>query len=84
MSLQLTVRSFILGIVEADEKFKSRTAYAGSDSKEGDPVQMLMFPSREHVKKLTPGQLHPKVFCSKYLPEHQAWMNKQTGNEATS
>ena len=61
---------------EADEKFKSRMAYTGDDTS-GARVAVLKFPSNEHVIKLTPGQLHPKVFCSKYLPEHQYWMDKQ-------
>ena len=60
----------------ADKKFLDRETYTKS-SKVGERVGCLRFPSHEHVIRLTPGQLHPKVFCSKYLPEHQAWMNKQ-------
>tara|TARA_B110000008_G_C16978876_1_gene567481 strand:+ start:6728 stop:9808 length:3081 start_codon:yes stop_codon:yes gene_type:complete len=38
----------------------------------------LTFPSSEHVLLLTPAQLHPKVFCAKYLPDHQNWMERQS------
>ncbi len=38
---------------------------------------VLEFPSPQCVIALTPEQLHPKVFCSKYLPEHQEWMDIQ-------
>jgi len=38
---------------------------------------VLQFPSPKHVLLLTPEQLHPKVFCAKYLPEHQEWMEIQ-------
>jgi len=44
-----------------------------SDTSDG----VLQFTSSEHVIVLTPDQLHPKVFCSKYLPEHQQWMDIQ-------
>ena len=60
----------------ANEKFLNRESYAKNPEK-GGRVQELKFPSHKHVIRLTPGQLHPKVFCSKYLPEHQSWMNKQ-------
>lgn len=40
-------------------------------------VQVLTFPSSEHLMLLTPAQLHPKVFCSKYLPDYQKWMEIQ-------
>ena len=41
------------------------------------PVTELQFPTQDHVIRLTPAQLHPKIFCSKYLPEHQLWMEQQ-------
>jgi hypothetical protein len=58
----------------ADPRFKDVKSY--TESAVGN-VQTLKFPSQEHVILLTPGQLHPKVFCSKYLPEHQQWMELQ-------
>lgn len=42
-----------------------------------DNVELLKFPSAEHIMLLTPSQLHPKTFCSKYLPDHQRWMEMQ-------
>ena len=59
----------------AKEMFKDRYNYNRGAA--GDPVTHLTFPSAAHVRLLTPGQIHPKIFTSKYLPEHQAWMNKQ-------
>ena len=41
------------------------------------PVSLLVFPSAEHLLLLTPAQLHPKVFCAKYLPDHQEWRERQ-------
>lgn len=61
----------------ADKRFMSRELYTGH-SEANVRVASLHFPSAEHVFLLTPGQLHPKVFCSKYLPEHQDWIDKQT------
>ncbi|MDA7839024.1 hypothetical protein N9A45_01700 [bacterium] len=43
----------------------------------GNSAKTLSFPSSSHVLLLTPEQLHPKVFCRKYLPEHQLWMELQ-------
>ena len=43
----------------------------------GNTAKTLSFPSSSHVLLLTPEQLHPKVFCRKYLPEHQLWMELQ-------
>lgn len=40
-------------------------------------ITTLQFPSSEHLQLLTPQQLHPKTFCSKYLPDFQTWMEQQ-------
>ena len=53
----------------ADPLFTERTAYGAGST--------LQFPSSEHLLLLTPSQLHPKVFCAKYLPDHQQWMEMQ-------
>lgn len=58
------------------DKFQIRSEYTGSEVK-GEVVTTLQFPSDAHVKRLTPQQIHPKVFCSKYLPDHQVWMEKE-------
>lgn len=58
----------------ADEAFGHLAGYTNCDA---DNVALLRFPSAEHVMLLTPSQLHPKVFCSKYLPDHQRWMEVQ-------
>ncbi len=58
----------------AEAAFRSLSSYTNS---EPDAVTLLQFPSPEHVMLLTPSQLHPKVFCSKYLPDHQHWMELQ-------
>ena len=60
----------------ADRRFTVRENYTCNPTV-GTRVSKLTFPSFEHVLKLTPGQLRPKVFCSKYLPEYQDWRNKQ-------
>ena len=60
----------------ADPRFTVRENYTCNPTV-GTRVSKLTFPSFEHVLKLTPGQLRPKVFCSKYLPEYQYWRNKQ-------
>lgn len=59
-----------------DSIFSERQTYTGEPIS-NKPVTMLQFPSEEHVLRLTPSQVHPKVFCSKYLPDHQAWMKAQ-------
>lgn len=61
----------------ADKRFLVREHYTGS-SIDGEPVRSLRFPSSEHVMLLTPAQLDPKVFCGKYLPDHQHWMEKHS------
>ena len=60
----------------ADEMFSDRQAYTG-EPHSGIGVTNLQFPTEEHIIRLTPTQLHPKVFCSKYLPDYQAWMKAQ-------
>lgn len=60
----------------ADPRFLDRAAYV-HDPTAYASVGQLCFPSSEHVLLLTPAQLHPKVFCGKYLPEHQHWMQTQ-------
>ena len=56
--------------------FSDRQTYTG-ESDAHIPVTSLQFPTEEHLIRLTPSQLHPKVFCSKYLPDYQAWMKAQ-------
>ncbi len=56
---------------EAEPMFREKANYT-TGSHIG--VQTLQFPSPKHVILLTPSQVHPKVFCSKYLPDHQHWM----------
>lgn len=60
----------------ADPQFLDRAAYTGNPTAHAT-VKQLNFPSSNHVVLLTPAQLHPKVFCGKYLPEHQHWMTVQ-------
>ena len=60
----------------ADQSCKDRRAYTGS-ADSNQPFTTLQFPSDAHIIRLTPDQLHPKVFCGKYLPDHQAWMEAQ-------
>jgi len=59
-----------------DTMFSDRRAYTGEPNSM-TPVTNLEFPTEEHVIRLTPAQLHPKTFCSKYLPDYQAWMKAQ-------
>lgn len=64
----------------SDPKFMEMSAYGNPSGFNADGPQMdgvLQFPSTHHVLQLTPEQLHPKVFCNKYLPEHQEWMELQ-------
>ena len=61
----------------ADEKFKDRAVYTQNDTKY-TPILLLGFPTTEHVIRLTPSSVHPKVFCGKYLPDHQQWMESQS------
>ena len=56
----------------ADPAFRQRTNYAIGDV--GMPVSQLFFCRDKHVLRLTPSQLHPKVFCAKYLPDFQLWI----------
>jgi len=63
----------------ANKLFCNRTSYIPGSK--GERNSILRFPSPTHVIKLTPGQLHPKVFLSKYLPEHQFWMDKQSNSK---
>ena len=60
----------------ADDAFKSRVTYTGQ-ANSNEPVLNLEFPTEKHVIRLTPAQLHPKIFCQKYLPDHQVWMEAQ-------
>ena len=60
----------------AEDGFNARVHYTG-DPIANVPVTTLEFPTEEHVIRLTPAQLHPKIFCSKYLPDHQLWMEAQ-------
>jgi hypothetical protein len=57
----------------ADSIFCNRTNYVGED----EEITSVEFPSAKHTILLTPSQLHPKVFCGKYLPDHQRWMEAQ-------
>jgi hypothetical protein len=57
----------------ADPMFTEYQDYAG----DSEDITLIQFPSPEHVLLLTPSQLHPKVFCGKYLPDHQRWMEIQ-------
>ena len=54
--------------------FADKSKYCTGDG----PVSKLQFPSTEHLLLLTPAQLHPKLFCGKYLPDHQQWMKRQS------
>ena len=62
------------GLTTADPRFMDITSYTHSNP---GNVQTLQFPSSSHVLLLSPSQLHPKIFCSKYLPDHQQWMESQ-------
>jgi len=62
------------GVPTADPQFMDITKYTNSNP---GNVQTLQFPSPSHVVLLSPSQLHPKIFCSKYLPDHQQWMESQ-------
>jgi len=55
----------------AQPAFRDRTSYTNCPV---DGVCVLQFPSPEHVRLLTSSQLHPKIFCSKYLPDYQHWL----------
>ena len=46
------------------------------------PDSYLVFPSANHIIQLTPGQMHPKDFRFKYLPDHQHWMEVQKAIQA--
>ena len=59
-----------------DAMFFDRQAYTGEPNS-NMPVTSLQFPTEEHIIRLTPAQLHPKVFCGKYLPDYQDWMKAQ-------
>jgi hypothetical protein len=61
----------------ADSKFLEESNYGNPEGSGSSANGTLVFPSSHHVIALTPDQLHPKVFCSKYLPEHQEWMDLQ-------
>ena len=58
----------------AAECFRTKAEYTKNDS---NNVCTLAFPSSTHVIQLTPSQSHPKIFCSKFLPDHQYWMELQ-------
>ena len=60
----------------AEDNFKDRHVYTGQHTS-NMPVTELEFPTTEHLIRLTPAQIAPKTFCSKYLPEYQAWMKAQ-------
>lgn len=59
-----------------DDMFCDRQTYTGEPNS-NMPVTSLQFPTEEHIIRLTPAQLHPKVFCGKYLPDYQDWMKAQ-------
>ena len=59
-----------------DDMFCDRQTYTGEPNY-NMPVTSLQFPTEEHIIRLTPAQLHPKVFCGKYLPDYQDWMKAQ-------
>lgn len=58
----------------ADPYFKDMTNYGIPN---GDICSKIGFDKSEYVQRLTPEQLHPKIFCAKYLPDHQEWMESQ-------
>lgn len=60
----------------AEPDFKDRAKYTGEPAA-FKPVRTMEFPTEHHIIRLTPSQLHPKTFCSKYLPDHQEWMHAQ-------
>lgn len=60
-----------------DTEFLEESNYGNPDGNGSSADGTLVFPSSHHVIALTPDQLHPKTFCSKYLPEHQEWMDLQ-------
>lgn len=53
--------------------FKDPTSYA----QDIENVETLSFPSSAHLLELTPQQLHPKIFCGKYLPDFQVWLEHE-------
>ena len=58
----------------AEAIFLDKAKYTNNPS---DNVCVLGFPSSSHVIQLTQSQSHPKIFCSKFLPDHQHWMQLQ-------
>ena len=56
----------------ADPDFVTRLNY--TPQLQDEPLLQLHFNSDKHVLRLTPAQLHPKIFCDKYLPDHQRWI----------
>lgn len=65
----------------ATEEFYTHENYTGPDN-DRKPESYLEFPSPKHVIQLTPGQMHPKDFRFKYLPDHQCWMELQKSIQA--
>lgn len=57
----------------ADPRFKNPEAYS-MDLTAGSSIKFVF---TDYIRRLTPEQIHPKVFCAKYLPDHQAWMEAQ-------
>ena len=59
----------------ADSAFLQRSNYTMETS--DMPISQFFFPDDKHVLRLTPAQLHPKVFCEKYVPDFQLWIELQ-------
>ena len=65
----------MFGELLCDDIYAKRISYTSSELDEH--VHALRFPCYKQVRLLTPGETHPKVFCGKYLPDHQHWMKVQ-------
>ena len=55
----------------ANEMFSRLESYTN------DGTTQIRFTNYNYVRRLSPEQIHPKVFCAKYLPDHQMWMETQ-------
>lgn len=74
-ALRLTPRNST-GELLCDARFAEFKNYTYAESF-GRHRAMLKFPSQKHVRLLTPSEMHPQVFCGKYLPDYQHWMKVQ-------
>ena len=68
-------RAFAATPNTADPAFMQRSNYTLQTP--DMPLTQLYFNSDKHVLRLTPSQLHPKVFCGKYVPDFQVWIELQ-------